>query len=127
MLNVSEAIRANPSYNKLVIGDFLFAEYTCGATTKLLPNWTETDYLVHVITGKKTWHTHDGVWKAVPGETLFFKKGANVVEQHFEEDVCMLMFFIPDRLVRDTVRELVGSLNSRASTMATLKSAARVE
>jgi AraC-like DNA-binding protein len=127
VLNAFEAIRANPSYNKLAIGEFLFAEYTCGATEKLLPNWTETDFLVHVVTGKKTWHTHDGVWKAVPGETLFFKKGANIVEQHFEEDVCMLMFFIPDRLVRDTVRELVGSLNSRASVAATLKSAARVE
>lgn len=126
MLNLPEAIRANPSYNKLEIGDFLFAEYTCGATTKLLPNWAETDYLIHVVTGKKTWHTVDGVWKAVPGDTLFFKKGASIVEQHFEENVCVLMFFVPDRLVRDTVRELAGSLSFNAAASA-LKSAARVE
>ena len=38
MVNLYEAVRTNPSYSKLVIGDFLFAEYTCGVTDKLLPN-----------------------------------------------------------------------------------------
>ena len=127
MLNLTEAIRSNPSYNKLEIGEFLFAEYTCGAPSRLLRNWAETDYLVHVLTGKKTWHTADGIWRAVPGETLFFKKGANIVEQHFEENVCLLMFFIPDQLVRDTVREMAGAWNSHASPASTLQSAARVE
>ncbi|HET7626396.1 MAG TPA: hypothetical protein VFM25_14150, partial [Verrucomicrobiae bacterium] len=64
MLNLYEAVRANPSYSKLEINGFLFAEYTCGVTVKKLPNWTPTDYLVHVVTGKKTWYTPDGVWRA---------------------------------------------------------------
>jgi hypothetical protein len=54
--------------------------------------WTHTDYLVNVVTGKKTWHTSDGVWRTNPGETLFFKKGAAIVEQHAELDFCLLMF-----------------------------------
>ena len=82
VLNLYEAIRTNRSYNKLEIGDFLFAEYTCGATAKKIAKWTDTDYLVHVVTGAKTWHTPDGIWKANPGQTLFFKKGAAVIEQH---------------------------------------------
>ncbi|SRR5581483_193397 len=127
MLNLFEAIRANPGYNKLQIGEFLFAEYTCGVTAKRLPAWTETDYLVHVVTGKKTWHTADGIWRARPGDTLFFKKGAALVEQHFEEDVCLLMFFIPDKFVRVTVREIADSLEVNARATPTLKSAARVE
>lgn len=127
MLNLYEAIRANPSYNKLEIGDFLFAEYTCGVTAEKLAIWTDTDYLLHVVTGAKTWHMPDGVWKANPGETIFVKKGANIVEQHFEKDVCMLTFFIPDALVRSTVRELSGALIARSARDETIKTAARVE
>jgi hypothetical protein len=107
MVNFYEAIRANPNYNKLEIGDFLFAEYTCGVTAEKLGFWTDTDYLMHVVTGAKTWHTIDGVCKANPGETLFVKKGASIWEQHFEAEVCLLTFFIPDALVRSTVRLLV--------------------
>jgi AraC family transcriptional regulator, exoenzyme S synthesis regulatory protein ExsA len=127
MLNLYDAVRTNPSYSKLEIGDSLFAEYTCGAPEKKLPNWTQTDYLVHVVTGKKTWHTLDTVWKASPGETLFFKKGATLVEQHFEEDVCLLVLFIPDALMRSTVREVVGDSGSGLSAGVAIKSALRVE
>src|SRR5437868_4514126 len=127
MLNLFESVRTNPSYNKLEIGDILFAEYTCGVTARKLASWTATDYLVHVVTGKKTWHTTDGIWKARPGETLFFKKGATIVQQHFEEDVCLLVFFIPDAFVRGTVREIVGSLKPQPSATAPIKTAARVE
>jgi AraC family transcriptional regulator, exoenzyme S synthesis regulatory protein ExsA len=127
MLNLYEAVRTNPSYNKLEIGDFLFAEYTCGVKDDKLPIWTETDYLMHVVTGAKTWHATDGVWRARPGETLFLKKGAAIVEQHFEEEVCLLMFFIPDALVRSTVREMAGSLKLTPSRIEPIKSATRVQ
>ena len=110
MLNLYDAVRVNPSYAKLVIGDFLFAEYTCGVNDRLLPNWTEKDYFVHIVTGTKTWHTSEGVWTAVPGDTLFFKKGATVVEQHLDADVCLLMVFIPDALMRSTLREVLGGM-----------------
>jgi AraC-like DNA-binding protein len=49
------------------------------------------------------------------------------VEQHFEMDFCLLMFFIPDDLVRGTVREIAGSLVAPPSGIATIKSAVRVE
>ena len=127
MINIYDAVRANPSYSKLEIAGLLFAEYTCGVSAKKLPNWTETDYLVHVVTGKKTWHTPDGVWKARPGDTLFFKKGATIVEQHFEEDVCLLMLFMPDPLMRNAVREVTGSLSLKAAATKSIRTALRVE
>lgn len=127
MLNLYDAVRTNPSYSKLEIGGLLFAEYTCGVNAKKLPNWTEADYLVHVVTGKKTWHTSDGVWKASPGDTLFFKKGASIVEQHFEEDVCLLMLFMPDSLMRGAVREVTGSLNLKAAAGKSIRTTLRVE
>jgi AraC family transcriptional regulator, exoenzyme S synthesis regulatory protein ExsA len=127
MLNVYEAVRTNPSYNKLEIGDFLFAEYTCGIKDEKLPVWTDRDHLLHVVTGAKTWHAIDGIWKANPGETLFLKKGAAIVEQHFEKEVCLLMFFIPDALIRSTVREMAGSLKMSSSRVGPIKSAVRVQ
>ena len=127
MLNLYDAVRTNPSYSRLEIGGFLFAEYTCGVTAKKLPVWTETDYIVHVVSGKKTWHTPEGSWQANPGETLFFKKGATIVEQHFEEDVCLLMLFIPDALMRASVREVLSSLDLKAAEAAPIKAALRVE
>jgi len=79
MQNLFEAARTNSSFNRLEIGGFLFAEYTCSLTDRFITNWSETDYFVHVLTGRKTWHTTDGVWRAAPGDTIFFKKGANIV------------------------------------------------
>ena len=112
MLNLYDAVRGNPGYSKLVIGEFLFAEYTCGTNQQFVPNWSEKDYFVHIVTGRKTWHTPDGVWQARPGDTLFFKKGATIVEQHFDAEVCLLMVFIPDALLRGTVREVTADLGA---------------
>ncbi|MEZ0389322.1 MAG: helix-turn-helix transcriptional regulator [Verrucomicrobium sp.] len=127
MLNLYDAVRTNPSYSKLEIGEFLFAEYTCGANTRLLPNWTEKDYFVHIVTGLKTWHTADGTWEVCPGETLFFKKGATIVEQHANLDVCVLMVFIPDVLLRSTVREVIEAMGMKSGDTLPIKTALRVE
>ena len=54
MLNLYEGVRTNPGFTKLEIGDFLFAEYTCGIGAEKLGIWTHTDYLVNVVAGKKT-------------------------------------------------------------------------
>ena len=127
MINLYEAVKTNPKNNRLAIGDFLFAEYTCGVGAEKIGTWAHTDYLVHVVTGRKTWHLPDGAWVADPGETLFFKKGATIIEQHFEVDFCLLMFFIPDGLIRSTVREMAGSLGRKDMISMPLKTATRVE
>lgn len=127
MLNLYDTLRTNPGYQKLEVGGLLFAEYTCGVKDQKLPLWTETDYLTHVVTGKKTWHTSDGVWRAQPGQTLYLKKGATIVEQHFEEDVCLLMFFIPDAFVRTTVRNLASTLQTRPLIAEPIRAASWVE
>jgi AraC family transcriptional regulator, exoenzyme S synthesis regulatory protein ExsA len=127
MLNLYEAARTGPGVNRLEIGDFLFAEYTCGIGEEKIGIWAHTDYLVQVATGKKTWHTADGVWAAKRGEALFFKKGAAIVNQHFEVEFCLLTFFVPDHLIRSTVREIAGSLGDIPAEVAPIKSAAWVE
>ena len=126
MLNLYESVRTNPRFNTLAIGDLLFAEYTCPIGEERLGVFADTDYLVHVISGRKVWQTMDGDWAAEPGETLFFKKGAAIIRQFFEADFCLLLFFIPDRLVREAVREWSGHLGRASSGAEPLKCATRV-
>jgi len=127
MVDLYEAVRVNPDNNKFEIGDFLFAEYTCGIGDEKLGIWAHTDYLVNVVTGKKTWYLSDGKWTANPGETLFFKKGAAIINQHFEVDFCLQMFFVPDNLIRSTVREIAASLGDTRAKIPTIQSAVRVK
>lgn len=127
MLNLYESVRSNPSFNKLEIGDLLFAEYTCPVGAATLKQWSHSDYLIHVISGRKTWHTSDGAWPAEAGETLFFRKGAAMIEQFFEEDFCLLLFFIPDGFIKSTVRELAANLAESHPSGPPMKSAVRVE
>ena len=126
MLNLYEAVRSNPSFNKLEIGDLLFAEYTCPVDEARMGQWSHSDYLVHVLSGRKIWHTSDGAWPLQAGDTVFFRKGAAVIEQFFDVDFCLLLFFVPDSLVRSTVREFAGRWTGSASTDPSLKVAARV-
>ena len=84
-LNLYEDIRSTLHFNKFVIGELLFAEYTCPIEDESVSIWAHTDYLVHVVSGKKTWRTLSGTWIAEAGQTLFFKKGAAIIKQHFDK------------------------------------------
>lgn len=119
MLNLVDAVRTNPAMRRLAIGAFLFAEFTCGIAQEQAALWSHEDHLVHVLTGKKTWHTADGVFVANPGDSLFFKKGAAIVEQHLEVDFCLLMFFIPDQLIRSTVKEITTGVRQGGGGLTT--------
>lgn len=128
MLNFYDDTRdgIEASKHTLNIGEFLFVQYTC-VTADSFSFWTHADYLVTIVSGKKTWSTADGVWVGNPGETLFFKKGAAMVEGHIEPNFCLLIFFIPDGFARATVRELAGSLGPAPKETPPLKTAIRVE
>lgn len=127
MINLYEDIRSREHYNKFEIGGLLFAEYKCPLEEKFVDIWTHTDYLVHVVTGKKTWHTTDGSFPAEAGQTLYFKKGAAIVEQFFNEEFCLLLFFIPDVFIKNVVVEFSDDFNKSHQTSASTQSTIRVE
>lgn len=127
MLNLYEDIRSKKHYNKFEIGGLLFAEYKCPLEEKFVDIWTHTDYLVHVVTGKKTWHTTDGSFPAEVGQTLYFKKGAAIVEQFFNEEFCLLLFFIPDDFIKNVVAEYSADLNKSLYSINVTQSTIRVE
>lgn len=106
MLNVYETIQSGLHYNKFEVGELLFVEYKCPIEDKEFGIWTPSDYMLHVLTGKKGWRTMNHHWTAETGQTFYVKKGAYIIEQFFEEEFCMLLFFISDDFIRETVKQV---------------------
>jgi AraC-like DNA-binding protein len=104
MISLYRHIKSN-NYNKFEIEGLLFAEYKCPLEEKFVDVWSHIDYLVYVVTGKKTWHTTQGSFLAEAGQSIYFKKGAAIVEQFFNEEFCLLVFFVPDNFIRRVVEE----------------------
>lgn len=105
MKNFYDHIRTNPGLTRLEIGNLLFSEYNCPIESKLFEIWAQLDYIVYVISGEKTWHTTDGSFRIRPGDTLFFKKGGAIIEQHFGADFCVFIFFLDDDTIQEVLRE----------------------
>ena len=108
MINLFEYISENKNYKKFVINDLLFVEYKCVVEETKAGIWSDTNYFVFVTSGKKMWKSiyHEYIVEA--GDSLFVKRGANLVHQYFEEDYCALMIFITD----DFIRNFMGRFSS---------------
>lgn len=110
MFNAIDLIRANPSAKRYEIGENVFTRFTCPAQEEPFGIWSEHDHFVHVLSARSTWITTCGEVAADVGETVFFRKGALVMPPHYEADLCILIVFLSDSVVRETVRELTGQL-----------------
>ncbi len=108
--NYPEIVRTHPRFNRLEIGELLFARYTCPVSERFFPCWSETDAVIHTISGRKVWHTPNGAVTIEGGQALLQKKGSSLTEQFFEEDYCMIVSFLPDDFVAGIVRDLSEEL-----------------
>ncbi len=111
MENLYETIRSNLYYNKFEVGKLLFVEYTCPIENESAGVWTQSDYLVHVLSGKKTWRSTNEQWTVQGGQTLYVKKGAMIIDQFFDDDFCLLAFFISDDFIKNTIKEISGKID----------------
>ena len=57
MQNIYDAGQAGMFTNKFEVNELLFVEYECPIPEATTDIWTPRDYLVHVISGRKTWRT----------------------------------------------------------------------
>ncbi|MDX2361145.1 MAG: AraC family transcriptional regulator [Crocinitomicaceae bacterium] len=112
MRNIYEVIKGSLHFKKFTIDDLVCVEYTCPLEDEHLGVFAQHDYIIHVLSGMKKWKTVHGEWEVDAGSTLFVKKGAAVITQSFDEDFCMLGFFMPDDLIKDSLLEHVSGLNT---------------
>lgn len=110
--NYVDLVRTHPGFNRLEIGDLLFAEYTCPVNDRFFKKWSHLDCVVHALSGRKTWHTQNGSHTLRAGETLLVKKGCVNIEQYFDPGFCLIVCFLPDAFVGGIVKEYVGELEA---------------
>lgn len=116
MQNVYRDLLDNMNYNKFVVGDLLFVEYSCPIKTDLWSVWTETDFIIHVLRGKKKLWIGTQEWLITAGDSVYVRKGSFNMNQYFDEEFCMMGFFINDDFVRSIIQELHGRviINAKA-------------
>jgi AraC-like DNA-binding protein len=110
MLNFFKIVKDNLSFNRFEFRETVCLEYTCPIDAEQIGIFSRNDYLVYVLSGKKTYKTINGEWTLVPGQTLYLKKGAEIIHQYFDDEYCMLGFFLSDELIKETIDEMKGKL-----------------
>lgn len=116
MENFYELIKNGLHYNKFTLDELLGVEYTCPLPDEESAIWAQTDYIIHVLSGKKSWRTIQGTIEVSAGDTVYVKKGAAFIRQFFDDDFCMLGFFVSDDFIRSTVTELQGKVPLNRAT-----------
>ena len=115
MHNIFEDVKNSLHFNKFEISNLLYVEYTCPITDQETGVWSQVDFIIHVLSGKKIWKTKDQLWETKKGDTLYLKKGTYSTIQSFDQEFCMIGFFINDSFVREYLRHVEGKVPIRRS------------
>lgn len=109
MRNLYESVLQHPNYHRQFnCNDTLITVFSCPAEARLMKNkftklWTQYNYLFYVVEGRKVWHTSEGSYDIDEGSCVFIRKGAFVLEQFFDIGFCLVLFFIPDDFICQTL------------------------
>jgi len=104
MQDLFKSADGNPLFRQFKVSDLLFTEYKCLEEESVFDIWSQYNYFVYVLSGKKQWNTQQAEYMVYAEELIFVKKGANIIHKFFEEDFCALMIFVPDGFIREIVQ-----------------------
>lgn len=105
MLNLYTNIKSSPDqYRQLNVGDSLITIYNCPLEDRHVDVWSQHNYIVYVMEGRKVWHTSHGSYDLSEGSCVLVKKGASVVEQFFDARFCLVLFFVTDEFICDVLK-----------------------
>lgn len=105
MINLYGQILSNPRYfRQLSCGESLISVYNCPLENKREDIWSRFNYFVYVKEGRKIWHTAHGSYDLRTGTCIFVRKGACFVEQFFDSNFCLIIFFIPDEFLAKVLK-----------------------
>lgn len=94
----------HPKFNKLIGDDYMFVEYKCPLEVENFKLWTDTPILSYVISGKKDWTAFEGKYTVHQGDALFIKPGVYNTKQYFDNDYCVMLFFITEDFIRRFIK-----------------------
>ncbi len=110
MVNFLERVLQHPQYyRQFNCGASLITAFNCPMEARLMKTrfadlWTEYNCLFYVIDGQKIWHTARGVYDIQKDSCVFVRKGGFILEQLMDRGFCVMLFFIPDDFICDTLR-----------------------
>jgi AraC family transcriptional regulator, exoenzyme S synthesis regulatory protein ExsA len=110
MINLIESVLKYPDYSRQFnCGESLITVFNCPLEARLMKNrfqdlWSQNNYVFYVIDGRKVWHTAHGSYDLQKGSCVFIQKGASIIEQFFDIGFCLVLFFIPDQFICDTLK-----------------------
>ena len=110
MVNFQERVLSYPQYCKqFTCSESLITIFNCPPEARLMQNkfadlWSQENYIFYVLEGKKVWHTAYGSYEINAGDCVLVRKGACRLEQFFDIGFCLVLFFIPDEFICDTLK-----------------------
>lgn len=105
-VNYYERVKAHPEvFTQLACKELLFVHYKCPLIERLIGKWSQHNYILFVLSGKLAYHTPGRSWLLTGGSAMFVKRGAVIMEKFFEEELCIMTFFIPDSYMCFFLRE----------------------
>jgi AraC-like DNA-binding protein len=119
MVNLLGSVLKYPEYSRqFKCGNSLITVFNCPLTARFSPDrftalWSHYNYIFYVIDGRKIWHTADGSYDLQKGKCVFVQKGASIIEQFFDIGFCLVLFFIPDEFICETLNTKKTPIYSR--------------
>jgi AraC family transcriptional regulator, exoenzyme S synthesis regulatory protein ExsA len=110
MVNFIESVLKYPDYSRQFnCGESLITVFNCPLEARLMKNrftdlWSQNNYVFYVVDGRKVWHTASGSYDLKKGSCVFVQKGASIIEQFFDIGFCLVLFFIPDHFICETLK-----------------------
>lgn len=82
----------------------LITKYDCPIENNFEDIWSNHNYIIYVIEGRKIWHTAHGSYDLRKDSCVLVRKGASIVEQFFDSNFCLVVFFLPDDFICDVLK-----------------------
>jgi AraC family transcriptional regulator, exoenzyme S synthesis regulatory protein ExsA len=136
MVNFIESVLKYPDYSRQFnCGESLITIFNCPLEARLMKNqftdlWAQNNYIFYVIDGRKVWHTAHGSYDLKKGSCVFIQKGASIIEQFFDIGFCLVLFFIPDKFICETLKSRsvpIGKIDKDYGTVIELNTSETLE
>lgn len=110
MVNFQNKVLLYPQHcRQFTCRESLITMFSCEPDARLMKNkfadlWSHENYIFYVLKGRKTWHTAYGTHEVSEGSCVLVRKGAFILEQFFDIGFCVVLFFIPDEFICNTLK-----------------------
>lgn len=110
MVNFYDRVLQHPQYyRQFNCSESLITVFNCPLEARLMKSrfadlWTHYNYLFYVIDGRKIWHTATKSYDIGKETCVFVRKGAWIFENFVNDGFCVVLFFIPDEFICNTLK-----------------------